>query len=145
MATDDVTALTGRRDRALGASAPLFYREPIHLVRGEGAALFDAHGRRYVDMYNNVPCVGHANLRPLRKPTTSCSSLRLPCPIEVSVVSNGAVQSWNQLQSAILVDTETKRQREQCAQRPRQMDAACCHENTNPPPVTSGAPVKTVS
>jgi 4-aminobutyrate aminotransferase-like enzyme len=32
-------------------------------VRGEGAYLFDAEGRRYVDMYNNVPCVGHANPR----------------------------------------------------------------------------------
>jgi len=63
MATDDVTTLAGRRDRALGAAAPLFYREPIHLVRGEGASLFDADGRRYVDMYNNVPCVGHANPR----------------------------------------------------------------------------------
>ena len=28
-----------------------------------GDALFDADGRRYVDMYNNVPCVGHANPR----------------------------------------------------------------------------------
>ncbi len=30
-------------------------------MRGEGVDLFDADGRRYVDMYNNVPCVGHAN------------------------------------------------------------------------------------
>ena len=42
---------------------PLFYREPLHLVRGDGVELFDPHGRRYVDMYNNVPCVGHANPR----------------------------------------------------------------------------------
>jgi 4-aminobutyrate aminotransferase-like enzyme len=46
-----------------GAGAPLFYREPLHIVRGEGAYLFDAAGRRYVDMYNNVPCVGHAHPR----------------------------------------------------------------------------------
>jgi 4-aminobutyrate aminotransferase-like enzyme len=32
-------------------------------VRGEGASLFGADGRRYVDMYNNVPCVGHAHPR----------------------------------------------------------------------------------
>ena len=44
-----------------GAGAPLFYREPLHIVRGEGAYLFDAAGRRYVDMYNSVPCVGHAH------------------------------------------------------------------------------------
>jgi 4-aminobutyrate aminotransferase-like enzyme len=55
------TTLTARRDRALGAGAPLFYREPLHIVRGEGVWLYDAAGRRYVDMYNNVPCVGHAN------------------------------------------------------------------------------------
>lgn len=53
--------LAARRDRALGAGAPLFYNTPLHLVRGEGVELFDAEGRRYVDMYNNVPCVGHAN------------------------------------------------------------------------------------
>lgn len=55
------TTLTARRERALGAGAPLFYREPLHIVRGEGVWLYDADGRRYVDMYNNVPCVGHAN------------------------------------------------------------------------------------
>jgi len=53
--------LASRRDQALGAGAALFYRTPLHIVRGEGAYLFDADGRRYVDMYNNVPCVGHAN------------------------------------------------------------------------------------
>jgi len=55
--------LRTRRDRALGAGAPLFYNEPIELVRGEGVHLYDPDGRRYVDLYNNVPCVGHANPR----------------------------------------------------------------------------------
>ena len=55
------TTLAARRDRALGAGAPLFYDKPLHIVRGEGVYLFDDAGRRYVDMYNNVPCVGHAN------------------------------------------------------------------------------------
>jgi 4-aminobutyrate aminotransferase-like enzyme len=53
--------LASRREQALGAGAPLFYKSPLHIVRGQGAYLFDADGRRYVDMYNNVPCVGHAN------------------------------------------------------------------------------------
>ena len=60
---NDVVSLKARRDRALGAGAALFYETPLHIVRGEGAYLFDADGRRYVDMYNNVPCVGHANPR----------------------------------------------------------------------------------
>ncbi len=53
--------LLQRRERLLGAGAPLFYREPVHIVRGEGVAVFDPDGRRYVDMYNNVPCVGHCH------------------------------------------------------------------------------------
>lgn len=57
------TTLAARRDRAFGAGAPLFYNTPLHIVRGEGVELFDPEGRRYVDMYNNVPCVGHANSR----------------------------------------------------------------------------------
>jgi 4-aminobutyrate aminotransferase-like enzyme len=56
-----VSALAARRDRAFGAGSPLFYNTPLHIVRGEGVYLFDADGRRYIDMYNNVPCVGHAN------------------------------------------------------------------------------------
>jgi 4-aminobutyrate aminotransferase-like enzyme len=59
MTTTD--SLATRRDRALGAGAPLFYEKPLHIVRGDGVYLFDASGKRYVDMYNNVPCVGHAN------------------------------------------------------------------------------------
>jgi len=56
-------SLQDRRDLALGAGTPLFYSEPLHIVRGDGVELFDADGRRYIDMYNNVPCVGHGNAR----------------------------------------------------------------------------------
>jgi 4-aminobutyrate aminotransferase-like enzyme len=53
--------LAARRDQAMGVGAPLFYNHPLHIVRGEGVHLYDDAGKRYVDMYNNVPCVGHAN------------------------------------------------------------------------------------
>src|SRR5262245_23977503 len=59
--TVSVRELVDRRNRALGTGAQLFYDTPLHIVRGDGVYLFDADGRRYVDMYNNVPCVGHAN------------------------------------------------------------------------------------
>ena len=55
--------LKARRDAALGAGTALFYTSPLHIVRGEGVMLYDADGRAYVDMYNNVPCVGHAHPR----------------------------------------------------------------------------------
>lgn len=47
----------------MGHHAPLFYDEPVELVRGEGVWLEAADGTRYLDLYNNVPCVGHANPR----------------------------------------------------------------------------------
>ncbi|MGE8686907.1 MAG: aspartate aminotransferase family protein [Achromobacter sp.] len=49
------------RRKALGPAYRLFYEEPVELVRGEGVWLYDASGRRYLDAYNNVPVVGHAN------------------------------------------------------------------------------------
>jgi len=55
--------LRERHRRALGANAPLFYERPVHLVRGDGVWLYDEDGTRYLDAYNNVPCVGHANKR----------------------------------------------------------------------------------
>lgn len=58
-----LTELLKRRDRSFGRGAPLFYSDPVELVRGEGARVFDRSGRRYVDLYNNVPAVGHGNVR----------------------------------------------------------------------------------
>ena len=55
------SSLQRRRDIVLGSGAELFYDTPLEIVRGEGVYLFDKNGHRYVDMYNNVPCVGHAN------------------------------------------------------------------------------------
>jgi 4-aminobutyrate aminotransferase-like enzyme len=60
---NSTTDLLARRNAALGAGAPLFYEVPLHIVRGDGVYVYDNKGRRYVDMYNNVPCVGHANPR----------------------------------------------------------------------------------
>ncbi|QPI74571.1 aspartate aminotransferase family protein [Sphingobium sp. Cam5-1] len=58
---DDDQSLLQRRRQVLGTGAPLFYDQPLHLVRGEGAWVFDADGRRYLDVYNNVPHVGHCH------------------------------------------------------------------------------------
>jgi 4-aminobutyrate aminotransferase-like enzyme/Ser/Thr protein kinase RdoA (MazF antagonist) len=50
-----------RRHRLMGAGAELFYEQPLHLVRGAGVWLYDGKGRAYLDVYNNVPHVGHAH------------------------------------------------------------------------------------
>ena len=59
--TADTAKLLDRRQQLMGSAYRLFYDEPIHLVRGEGVWLIDADGRRYLDMYNNVPHVGHCH------------------------------------------------------------------------------------
>jgi 4-aminobutyrate aminotransferase-like enzyme/Ser/Thr protein kinase RdoA (MazF antagonist) len=55
--------LLARRRWVLGTLSPLTYSTPVHLVRGEGAFMFDAEGRPYLDAYNNVPVVGHCHPR----------------------------------------------------------------------------------
>ena len=61
MTTSTSEDLLARRERLLGAGIATFYDDPVHIVRGEGVWLTDAEGRRYLDLYNNVPCVGHAH------------------------------------------------------------------------------------
>jgi 4-aminobutyrate aminotransferase-like enzyme/Ser/Thr protein kinase RdoA (MazF antagonist) len=54
--------LAERRSTALGGGlSPLFYREPLQVVKAAGAWVHTADGRRYLDAYNNVPVVGHAH------------------------------------------------------------------------------------
>ena len=54
-------SLIARRRAAMGPVYRLFYDEPVHIVRGEGAWLWDAGGNRYLDCYNNVASVGHCH------------------------------------------------------------------------------------
>lgn len=53
--------IADRRARLMGPNVPTFYRNPVHIVRGEGVWLWDAGGKRYLDCYNNVPHVGHCH------------------------------------------------------------------------------------
>ncbi len=55
------STLLDRRDHLFGKGSTLFYEEPVQLIRGEGVHMYDESGRRYVDLYNNVPCVGHCH------------------------------------------------------------------------------------
>ncbi|MDH3545580.1 MAG: aminotransferase class III-fold pyridoxal phosphate-dependent enzyme [Gammaproteobacteria bacterium] len=63
MPIPDDAKLIERRRRLLGPAYRLFYNNPVHLVRGEGVWLYDADGNKYLDMYNNVPHVGHCHPR----------------------------------------------------------------------------------
>ncbi|MFI7149489.1 aminotransferase class III-fold pyridoxal phosphate-dependent enzyme [Nonomuraea sp. NPDC050022] len=56
-------AIAARRRTNLSRAMSLSYREPLHIVRGEGAYLFDASGRPWLDLVNNVCHVGHCHPR----------------------------------------------------------------------------------
>ncbi len=52
-----------RRLKSFGSASVLFYQQPLRMERAEGVWMFDAEGRRYLDLYNNVPSVGHSHPR----------------------------------------------------------------------------------
>jgi 4-aminobutyrate aminotransferase-like enzyme len=59
----EIASLVARRQATFGASSVLVYQRPIRMVRAEGIWMFDADGRRYLDVYNNVASVGHCHPR----------------------------------------------------------------------------------
>jgi 4-aminobutyrate aminotransferase-like enzyme len=54
-------ALLRRRRETFGPTSMLFYKRPLHVVRGEGVWLIEADGTRCLDAYNNVPSIGHCH------------------------------------------------------------------------------------
>jgi len=74
---DALTDFLSRRERLLGKNAPLFYDTPLHLVRGEGVHLYDAKGDQYLDVYNNVPNVGHCHPKVVSALTQQASTLNI--------------------------------------------------------------------
>ncbi len=74
-------SLINRRKRAMGPAYRLFYQQPIHLVRGEGALLYDADGREYLDCYNNVASVGHCHPQVVEALTRQASTAQYTHPL----------------------------------------------------------------
>ena len=59
----DAGGILELRRRHLGRGLSLSYRQPLTIVRGRGAYLYDVDGRKYLDCVNNVCHVGHAHPR----------------------------------------------------------------------------------
>lgn len=59
----EIEHLIARRQRVLGPSYKLFYETPVHVERAEGVWLYGPDGSKYLDVYNNVPSVGHCHPR----------------------------------------------------------------------------------
>jgi len=54
------------RRRLLGGNLSVSYAKPLKIVRGWMQYLYDDTGRAYLDVYNNVPLVGHSHPRVVR-------------------------------------------------------------------------------
>jgi 4-aminobutyrate aminotransferase-like enzyme/Ser/Thr protein kinase RdoA (MazF antagonist) len=61
-APDLAATLTARRE-LLGKNLSVSYTKPLKVVRGWKQFLYDDSGRAYLDVYNNVPLVGHSHPR----------------------------------------------------------------------------------
>src|SRR4029450_1811898 len=54
--------LAARRTR-IGRSLSISHQQPLKFVRGWKQDLYDEPGRAFLDVYNNVPIVGHSHPR----------------------------------------------------------------------------------
>ena len=59
----ELRSVVSRRAALLGPAYRLFYERPVQFVRASGVHLYDAEGSEYLDVYNNVPSVGHCHPR----------------------------------------------------------------------------------
>lgn len=57
----ETTRLVERRQNTFGPTSVLFYETPMHVVSAKGVWMTTADGTRYLDVYNNVPSVGHCH------------------------------------------------------------------------------------
>jgi 4-aminobutyrate aminotransferase-like enzyme/Ser/Thr protein kinase RdoA (MazF antagonist) len=62
---DAVETLSTRRE-LLGKNLSVSYQRPLKVVRGWMQYLYDDTGRAFLDVYNNVPLVGHGHPRVVR-------------------------------------------------------------------------------
>jgi 4-aminobutyrate aminotransferase-like enzyme/Ser/Thr protein kinase RdoA (MazF antagonist) len=61
--TPDTQQTLATRKSLLGGSLSISYQKPLKIVRGWKQYLYDDTGRAYLDVYNNVPLVGHSHPR----------------------------------------------------------------------------------
>jgi 4-aminobutyrate aminotransferase-like enzyme/Ser/Thr protein kinase RdoA (MazF antagonist) len=62
----DASETLALRKALLGKNLSVSYHRPLKIVRGRMQYLYDDTGRAYLDVYNNVPLVGHSHPRVVR-------------------------------------------------------------------------------
>jgi 4-aminobutyrate aminotransferase-like enzyme/Ser/Thr protein kinase RdoA (MazF antagonist) len=64
--TPDLDETLSERRELLGKNLSLSYERPLKIVRGWMQYLYDGSGRAFLDVFNNVPLVGHSHPRVVR-------------------------------------------------------------------------------
>ncbi|MDO8827556.1 aminotransferase class III-fold pyridoxal phosphate-dependent enzyme [Methylophaga sp.] len=75
-----------RRLNNVGSASVLFYQEPIEMLSAQGAWMYAADGKRYLDFYNNVPCLGHCHPSVVQAVYRQLATLNVHTRYLVSVV-----------------------------------------------------------
>jgi 4-aminobutyrate aminotransferase-like enzyme len=74
---EETASLVARRQNTFGPTSVLFYDRPLHVVSAEGVWITEADGTRYLDVYNNVPSVGHCNPRVVAAVAAQAATLNI--------------------------------------------------------------------
>src|SRR5262249_15983314 len=59
----DIAKTLSSRKQFLGRNLSVSYKQPLKIVKGWRQYLYDDNGRAFLDVYNNVPLVGHSHPR----------------------------------------------------------------------------------
>lgn len=87
---EGASASVTRRLATFGRDAVLFYKQPLEMVRAAGTRLYAADGRAYLDLYNNVPSVGHCHPHVVRAVQDQVAKLNIHTRYLVDVVTTYA-------------------------------------------------------
>ncbi len=102
--------LSERRAAVFGSGLEaLSYDDPLEVLAAEGVWLHGTDGRRYLDMYNNVPCVGHAHPRVTeaiaRQSRQLNTNLRYLHPAAIELAERLAASCPTELDTVVFVNS----------------------------------------
>ncbi|CAN7736774.1 aminotransferase class III-fold pyridoxal phosphate-dependent enzyme [Mesorhizobium amorphae] len=105
---DDYDALRREREAHLG---PIwhFYNKPLHITRAAGAWMYAADGTTYLDVYNNVPQIGHCHPHVAKAIYRQASALntntRYMCDVAVEYAARLTAALPDHLDTCIFVNS----------------------------------------
>ncbi|RWE53189.1 MAG: aminotransferase class III-fold pyridoxal phosphate-dependent enzyme [Mesorhizobium sp.] len=104
----DYDVLRHEREAHLG-SIWHFYKEPLHIARARGAWMYAADGTAYLDVYNNVPQIGHCHPHVVKAIYRQASALntntRYMCDVAIEYAARLTADLPGHLDTCIFVNS----------------------------------------